>query len=201
MTFYETPRFPDYLAFGLQVSFAFATDLIEVNSGQVSTNARWSQPLRLFDGRTTHRTSTQRNEIEAFFAAIARGRANAFRIKDVTDYDADSRGVLTAISSSPSGTYQLGKTYTSGVTVFTREITKPNDPIVVAGGGTYNVDYTTGIVTHTAGPAPTGWTGTFDVPVQFLHDDLVWEVAAKKVSGGGEYLYIATQMQLREVRV
>lgn len=198
MTFIESPIFPDYLAYGLVVGPQFATDVIEVKSGRETTNRRWEQARRIWDGSTTHRTHAERNEISGFFAAVAIGRANAFRVRDVTDYTDDGAGVLTSVTSSPANTYQLGKTYVSGAYTHTRSIYKPRSPIVVTGGGSYSVDYTTGIVTHTAGPAPTGWTGEYDVPVRFDHDSLMWEIAAKN---GGNYLYVAREMRLIEVRI
>lgn len=198
MAFYESPRFPDYLAYGLVVSPMFATDIVRVNSGHESSNARWNQAIRMFDGATTHRTQAQKDEIDNFFHAVARGRANRFRIKDVTDYTDGGFGVLTAISGSPSNTYQLGKRATSGAQTYTRDIRKPIDPVSVSGGGTYSIDYTTGVLTHTAGAAPTAWTGEFDCAVRFDHDELEWEVAARS---GSSILYIARELRLIEVRV
>lgn len=193
--FLETPIFPDYLAYGLKLGPQFATDLLQVRSGFESSNERWAQPLRNWDGATTHRTSAQRAEIEAYFLSVARGRARRFRLRDVTDFQDQGRGVVTLVSGN---IYQLGKTYTSGAQVFTREIRKPRaGEVAVQGGGSYTLDDTTGRVTHNSGPAPTGWTGLFDVPVRFDHDVLTFTFAGRS---GGQPVFVADELRLVEVR-
>lgn len=193
--FIETPHFPDYFANGLKLGPEFATDLLEVRSGFEGSNKRWAQPRRIWDGSTTHRTEAQRAEIEAFFLSVAQGRANRFRLRDVTDYKDEGRGVVTLVSGS---IYQLGKTYTAGASVFTREIRKPRPgEVAVQGGGSYTLDDTTGRVTHNSGPVPTGWTGLFDVPVRFDHDVLTFTFAGRSA---GKPVYVADELRLREVR-
>lgn len=193
--FIESPVFPDYLAMGLELGPVFATDVIQVRSGFEGTNSRWSQALRTWDGATTHRTQAQRLEIEAFFLSVGRGRANGFRLRDVTDFQDEARGVVTLVSGS---VYQLGKTYTSGAQVHTRQIKKPRSgEVSVQGGGTYSLDNTTGLVTHTGGPAPTGWTGLFDVPVRFDHDRLAWNLAGRS---GGKPIFLAVELRMVELR-
>jgi uncharacterized protein (TIGR02217 family) len=158
--FIESPVFPDYRGYGLRLVPSFATDLIQVRSGFEGGNQRWSQPLRTFDGATAHRTQAERAAIEAFFVSVAKGRANQFRLRDITDYKDEGRGVVTLVSGN---VYQLGKTYTSGAQIHTRDIRKPRSgEVSVQGGGSYSLDFNTGRVTHTGGGAPTGWTGLFD---------------------------------------
>ena len=194
--FIETPVFPDYRGNGLELVPTFATDVIRVNSGHEASNLRWSQPLRVFNGATTHRTKAERDEIEAFFLAVAKGRANQFRVRDITDYQDEGRGVVTLVSGN---VYQLGKTYTSGAQVHTRDIRKPRSgEVSVQGGGTYSLDFTTGRVTHTGGGVPTGWTGLFDVPVRFDHDGLVFEFAGRSQA---KPVFLAQELRLVEVRV
>lgn len=194
MSFYESPRFPNYLAYGLELGPMFASDVVRVSSGHESTNQRWSQALRVFDGSTTHRTPAQRTEIESFFKTM-RGRTHRFRVKDLTDFLDDNAGIVTLVSGN---IYQMYKRYTSGAQTYDREIRKPVDPVVITGGGSYTVDYTTGRVTHNSGNAPTGWIGAFDVPVRFDHDELKFEVATRS---GGQIYYRATELRLVEVRV
>ena len=193
--FIETPVFPDYLAPGLELGPMFATDVIRVNSGHEASNVRWSQALRVWNGATTHRTEAERLAIEAFFLA-AKGRANPFRLRDITDYKDEGRGVVTLVSGN---VYQLGKTYTSGAQIHTRDIRKPRSgEVSVQGGGTYSLDTTTGRVTHTGGGVPTGWTGLFDVPVRFDHDQLVFEFAGRSQT---KPVFLAQELRLVEVRV
>jgi len=190
MAFLETPRFPDYLAFGLVVGPVDSRTRIRTDSGQVFTNLNWSHYLTRLDGTTTARTQAQRDEIDNFFRAV---RADGFRIRDYSDYQAGSSGVVTQLTST---TFQLGKTYTKGSATYTRKITKPVSAISVSGGGTYTVDYTTGIVTKVSGANPTGWTGEFDIPVQFEASELVWQVVAR---GAGGLMYIADELKMMEM--
>lgn len=192
MSFLETPRFPDKLAYGLVVGPLDSRTRIRTDSGQVTTNVNWAHYLTKFNGTTTHRNQSERDEIDAFFRAV---RAEGFRIKDWSDYKSDSRGVLTQLTST---TWQLGKTYTSGSATYTRKITKPINAITVAGGGSYSVDYTTGIVTKSSGADPTGWSGEFDVPVQFDADELFWQIATRAASG---LMYICDSLTLTEMRL
>lgn len=196
MSFYESPRFPDYLAYGLLVGPAFNTDVVRVKSGAESRNQLWEQELHEFDGTTTARTAAERLEITSFFRTM-KGRTHGFRIKDWSDYQDEGAGVLTLLGS-PANTYQLAKRYTSGNQTYDRPITKPvSGTVAIQGGGTYSLDTTTGIVTHTAGNAPTGWTGEFDVPARFDQDDLKWEVQG---SGSGR-LYLANSLKIVELRI
>lgn len=196
MAFYETPVFPDYLAYGLIVGPAFTTTVVRVQSGVESRNQIWEFDLRAFDGTTTHRTPKERNAITAFFLAM-RGRLHGFRIRDISDYKVEAgEGVVGAAIGSPSSGLQLMRRYTSGALTYDKPVFKPRSPIVLTGGGSYTVDYATGVVLYTGSP-PTGWTGTYDLPARFDHDELPWEVAAPH---GNDKLYIATQMRIVETR-
>lgn len=191
--FYESPVFPDYLAYGLVVGPAFNTTVVRVQSGAESRNQLWEYDLRAFDGTTTHRTQVERNEITAFFLAM-RGRLHGFRIRDVSDYQvAEGEGAFEQIDDTH---FQLHKYYSLQTLAYTRPIYKPRGVIEVDGAGSYTVDYATGIVTAT-GAVPSSWTGLFDVPARFDQDELPWEVAER---GAGGLLYIATSMRIIETR-
>jgi uncharacterized protein (TIGR02217 family) len=192
MSFHESPRFPDKLAYGLQAGPTDSRTRLRTESGRVTTNVNWAHFLTRFNGTTTHRSQADRDEIDAFFRAV---RANGFRIKDWSDYKSDGRGVLTQLSPT---TWQLGKTYTSGSATYTRTISKPVSAITVAGGGVYSVDYTTGIVTKTSGADPTSWSGEFDVPVQFDADELMWDIAARS---GDALMYVCDSLTMTELRL
>jgi uncharacterized protein (TIGR02217 family) len=193
MSFLETPSFPDQLAYGLVVGPIDSRTRIRTQSGQVTINRNWAHYLTKFDGTTTARTQAQRNEIDAFFRAVG---AEGFRIKDWSDYSAGSSGVCTLISGN---NYQLGKTYVAGSSTYTRKIQKPrNGTLSIAGGGSYTVDYTTGIVTRNSGAAPTTWTGEFDVPVQFDEDELVWQITTRAAGG---LMFVADNLVMTEMRL
>jgi len=193
MSFLETPIFPDQLAYGLVVGKTDSRTRIAMNSGAVVVNRNWAHYLTRFEGGTTARTQTQKNEIDAFFAAVG---VSGFRIKDWGDFEAGSSGVCTLISGN---SYQLGKTYVAGANTYTRKIQKPKSgTLAIAGGGSYTVDYTTGIVTRNSGAAPTTWTGEFDVPARFEVDELMWQIVDR---GGGGLLFIADNLTIMEIRL
>lgn len=193
--FYESPRFPDYLAYGLVEGPAFSSTVIQVKSGAESRNQQWSQELHTFDGSTTGRKQSERDEITSFFRTMA-GRINGFRIKDYADFQDGGAGLLRA--TTIANVYQLIKRYTSGSQTYNRDITKPISPIVLSGGGSYTVDYTTGLVTVVSGAIPTAWTGQFDVPARFDHDDLKWDLVTR---AGGGIIYQAQQLRIVELRI
>jgi uncharacterized protein (TIGR02217 family) len=190
MAFLETPRFPDYLAFGLVVGPVDSRSRIRTDGGQVFTNLNWSHYLTRLDGTTTARTQAERDEIDNFFRAV---RADGFRMRDYSDYQAGTSGVVTMLTST---TFQIGKRYTKGSATYTRKITKPVSSITVSGGGSYTVDYTTGIITKVSGADPTGWTGDFDIPVQFENSELTWQIVAR---AAGSLMYVADQLKMMEM--
>jgi uncharacterized protein (TIGR02217 family) len=193
MAFIETPAFPDQLAYGLVVGKTDSRTRVMMNSGATTVNRNWAHYLTRFEGGTTARTQAQKDEIDAFFAAVG---VSGFRIKDWSDFKAGSSGVCTLISGND---YQLGKTYVAGANTYTRKIQKPKSgTLAIAGGGSYTVDYTTGIVTRNSGAAPTTWTGEFDVPARFEVDELMWQVADR---GAGGLMFICDNLTIMEIRL
>jgi len=193
MAFIETPSFPDQLAYGLVVGKTDSRTRVMTNSGAVAVNRNWAHYLTRFEGGTTARTQSQKDEIDAFFAAVG---VSGFRIKDWSDFQAGTAGVCTLISGN---TYQLGKNYTAGSTTYTRKIQKPKSgTLAIAGGGSYTVDYTTGIVTRNSGAAPTTWTGEFDVPARFEVDELMWQVSTRAAGG---LMFICDNLTIMEIRL
>ena len=87
MAFYESPRFPDYLAYGLVVGPGYATSIVRTSSGREQRNQNWSVELHEFDGSTTTRTQAERDEIDAFFRTMY-GRTHGFRVKNYSDFQA-----------------------------------------------------------------------------------------------------------------
>ncbi len=182
MAFLESPRFPDAVSYGCQGGPTWQTAVIAVASGHESRNQVWESARHRYDvSHVYHSGDGGKLELlRAFFLAV-RGRLHGFRFRDPLDYAAASgEGLLTALGG---GTYQLVKRYTAGSSTYDRDITKPvASSVVIAGGGTYSLDDTTGIVTHSAGAAPTGWTGEFDVPCRFETD-----IMAASLEGQREY--------------
>ncbi len=171
MPFVETPRFPDAIARGTQFGPAYSTALARNIGGHEVRNKNWSMPL--YRGDVSHGAKTQAliDDLLAFFHHTA-GMYNGFRFKDFADFEAaGAEGTLTAIVADTS--WQLYKTYTYGAITATRKIQKPVTGVAFAGGGTYELDTATGIVTRTAGANPTSWTGEFDTPVRFNLDEFL----------------------------
>jgi uncharacterized protein (TIGR02217 family) len=193
MAFIESPRFPEYLAPGMVGGPSWRTEIVELMSGHEQRNAAWALPRQRYRINVHNLTQTQIEGLIAFMR-ITQGRLNGFRFRDPADYAAaGSAGVVTLISGND---YQLYKRYTSGANTADRKIIKPVRAISVAGGGTYSVNYTTGVVTRSSGAVPTGWTGSFDVPVRFGIDEMAVDV--HRVSVGGSFSWDVELVELRQ---
>lgn len=198
MAFIESPRFPDLVSFGALGGPGYQTDVVEVNSGAESRNQRWSMGRCQYEVSHAARLPTAYNALIAFFRN-AKGRANAFRFKDWSDFSATaSEGRFTSLSST---TFQMVKRYTSGSASEDRIITKPvSGTVTVTGGTLLSVNYTTGIVTMTSG-TPTSWSGEFDVPCRFDIDVMKGEIIDKsKRSGRNKFIMGWQSIPIIEVR-
>ncbi len=171
MEFIENPRFPDSISAGARFGPAYSTSVARAQGGAEVRNRGWTYPLCEGDVSFGVRTQQQLDDLLAFFHGVA-GMHKAFRFKNFSDYTAvGAQGALTVITADT--TWQMHKMYTYGALATPKKISKPCAGIVVSGGGTYAVDLTTGIVTRSAGPNPTGWTGTFDIPCRFNTDKML----------------------------
>lgn len=159
MSFIETPRFPDDIAYGAQGGPVYSTDLVTTAGGYEKRNQNWASARLKWDVGYT-RTQAQLDTLKAFFHAM-KGRANAFRFKDASDYSAtvaDGRVGAAAVGDGTPGPFQLVKRYTSGSTTTDRDIVKPvSGTVTVYKGGVaqtatthYTLDTTTGLVTWVA---------------------------------------------------
>lgn len=179
MSFIETPRFPDRLAYGAVGGPKFKTSIVTLVSGQEQRNIEWARTRGEWDVAHAVKTVAQYDELLHFFMAM-RGAAYGFRFKDWLDYQVDSgEGVAAYVAGSPTGQWQLYKRYTAGATTYDRKIVKPiasGFAVSVNGGDVsgFSLDTTTGIVTisGTSGSDTVTWTGTFDVPVRFDTDHM-----------------------------
>lgn len=170
MAFLETPRFPEDISYGAAGGPGYSTDVVVMGSGYEQRTVRWSQSRCKYDVAHGLKSQAQLDTLLAFFRAV-KGRGHGFRYKDWLDFQASgAAGVLTLISGDD---YQMFKRYSSGALSEDRKITKPiSGTVSISGGGTYSVNYTTGVVTRTAGAVPTGWSGQFDVPCRFETDQM-----------------------------
>lgn len=194
MAFYESPRFPERIAFGAVGGPEYVTTVTRVVGGAEQRNGAWSYPLHRWDVSQGIKSQADFQTLRAFFLA-ARGRLHGWRFKDWTDFSAahtgDEKGVVSGLTSQ---TFQLVKRYTSGAQTSDRKIVKP-----IASGFelkdtgvtlTLTTDYTlntvTGVVTTTAPrtAANLTWSGEFDLPMRFDTDSLRARVEARTVSKG-----------------
>lgn len=193
MAFLETPRFPELISYHAVGGPAYLTTVVQVESGSEYRDQAWTQALSKYDVSHAARTKAYSDQIVAFFR-IARGRTNGFRFKDWADFEDKGGGIFVMLTST---TFQMYKRYTSGSSTEDRKITKPVSPVVVTGGSSPSVNYTTGVVTVSSG-TPTSWTGTFDVPCRFDTDDLKGEILD---SSGGIFVMGYQSIPIVELRL
>lgn len=157
MSFIESPRFPDDIAYGAVGGPGYSTDVVVVASGYEKRNQNWASARRRYEVAYI-RNQTQMDALVAFFHAAA-GKANGFRLKDHADYTvAVSAGRIgsAAIGDGTPGPFQLVKRYTSGANTTDRAVQKPVTATLYKGGAAqtagvhYTLDSATGLVTWLA---------------------------------------------------
>lgn len=197
MSFYEI-RFPLNISYGASGGPAWNTSVVDSVSGAEQRNQVWANPLGKWEVALHARPRADIDALIALFHVV-QGRTYGFRFRDEKDYresDNDGSGVVTLISGN---NYQMVKRYTVSGQSRNRKIAKPvNGTIQVQGGGTYAIDYTTGIITRTAGAIPSGWTGEFDVPARF---DIDHSDVAALARSGNELILGWASIAIQEIRV
>lgn len=172
MSFIETPRFPESISAGSKFGPGYSTSVARNFGGFEVSNQNWLMPL--YEGDVSHGVKDQDglDDLLAFFHGVA-GRHNGFRFKNFNDYSVDTTsGTLVELTANT--TWQLYKTYIYGALSKARKITKPvSGTVSVSGGGSYSLNYTTGVLTRNSGSNPTGWVGEFDTPVRFDIDQML----------------------------
>lgn len=163
MSFIESPRFPDGVAFDAVGGPQFLTDLVELESGYEQSNQIWSAPRRRYSIALVPMEEADRDAALAFVLAVAKGRANQFRLKDWNDYTTTHSNGRLGSGAVGTGlpTYQAIKRYTSGSYTHDRDLKKlvaststvkrgGSDVTVGAGAGQIAIDTTTGVITFVA---------------------------------------------------
>lgn len=162
MAFYESPRFPDAIAYGALGGPAYATDVIAFDSGHEVRAIKWSVARARYDVAHAVKTPAEYATLLAFFRAM-RGRAHGFRFKDWLDFAATSAEGRLGAGAAGTGlaAYQLIKRYATASPYEDRDIKKPvsgsvtvyrnASPVAVgAGAGQIAIDTSTGLVTFVA---------------------------------------------------
>lgn len=149
-------RFPDDISYESTGGPEFSTEIITTQNGCEQRNINWTHSRGRYNISHGIKTAEQLAELIQFFR-VHKGRALAFRFKDWTDYRAEKQ--LIGIGNNTKTTFQLIKTYTSGNNSYVRKITKPvYDTLDIYCAdikqvkNTYEVSYTTGIVTFSIPP-------------------------------------------------
>ncbi len=180
MAFLETP----FLAYEISAwavgGRGWKTTVVETYGGDEFRNAAWttargewdiSEALRSTNPLNAYNYVVLRNQHR-----LCRGMLHGFRFRDPLDYKDEGSGTVVAIDATH---WQLYKSYASTPLSETQIIQKPEPVnaaspgyagVVIAGGGTYTLDYNTGIITKVSGPSPTSWVGQYHVPVRFVED-------------------------------
>lgn len=202
MAFYETPRFPDAIAYGALGGPEFMTTVVASGSGREARNAAWAYPKHRWDVSQGINGQADFEALRAYFMTM-RGRFHGWRFKDHSDYTAThANGVVTGITAT---TFQLVKRYTSGAQTLDRIITKPVTgtlEIKVSGVVTgHTVNTVTGVVTIGTAPAAATvtWSGQFDVPMRFDTDRLQARIESRNAQAG--LLHLWDSIPIVEVRV
>lgn len=194
MAFYETPRFPERISYGVSGGPGFRTQIAESLASFEHRAGAWVYPRHRWDVSQGLNAPAAWVELRAFFMTM-RGRLHGWRFKDWADYQAThdgstERGIVQGLTST---TFQLAKRYTAGAQTVERQISKPraggfelrDTGVTLTVTTDYTLDDTTGIVTTTAPrtAANLTWAGEFDVPCRFDTDDLRSVIVARNGAG------------------
>lgn len=198
MNFHEI-RFPASLSFGSVGGPERRTEIVTLANGFEERNSPWADSRRRYDAGVGMRSLDDIETLIGFFEA-RHGQLYGFRWKDWTDYKScpPSRTVAHRDQRIGRGdgvtkSFQLSKTYRSGISDYTRLITKPVSGTVLAAladdnmaeGVHFEVDETSGFITFADAPdAGVEITAgfEFDVPVRFDADRL--EMSLHSFSAG-----------------
>lgn len=180
-------------------------DRIEVDSGAVQANIIWPRSRRQYEFGSVPMRRSDWQTLEALHE-VTEGGAYGFLLEDPKDSSVSiSEGVVTGPSSSP-GEYHMYKRYTEAVSGRTkdRRITRPKaSSILVYVSGVLTsaqISDTDGTMHITGNPSASlvTWSGTFYVPVQFLDDNLDWDLL-RPGSDAEDRLLAGTSVVLQEI--
>jgi len=190
MSFIETPRFPDIIAYGSSGGPEYRTRIAENEDGKETRNNRRQTPKHKYNVGVGANTSEKLALLRDYFHAML-GRRNGFRFKDFNDYSTASHmglavtatdHILVGTVDGVNDEFQLVKRYTVGSLELVRTIKKPvagtiliSIDDVTESPSNYTEDTTTGIITFNTPPSigeVVKGGCQFDVPVRFTSDSL-----------------------------
>jgi uncharacterized protein (TIGR02217 family) len=185
---FDNVRFPSSIALGAVGGPERRTDVVLTASGREQRNSRWADSRRKYNVGYGVKSLADIHAVLAFFEE-RRGRLHSFRFKDVADFKScpPSQAVSASdqrlgIGNGTVASFQLVKSYGSGLRNYQRTITAPVAASVVVALNAvattaFTVNEPAGMITFNAGNIPpTGAIVTagfeFDVPVRFDTDEL-----------------------------
>lgn len=194
MSFHDV-QFPTDISYGSSGGPVFSTVVIETESGAEHRVSRWNDPRHQYDAVYGIRDHEDIARVKEFFIA-RKGKANAFRWKDWTDYTsnptdpsfaqtAGTADQILGVGDGTVSTFQLCKSYNSGPVSYVRKIEKPVEGTVriwlngVEQLSGWSVNTDSGLITFTSPPSNTVVVAAsfqFDVPVRFMDDDLLAKI-------------------------
>ncbi|WP_420102067.1 phage distal tail protein, Rcc01695 family [Bosea sp. (in: a-proteobacteria)] len=196
MSDFHEVRFPLDIARGARGGPERQTQIVTLASGREVRNSRWAHSRRRYDAGLGVRSLDALAEVVSFFEE-RRGRLYGFRWRDRLDCKsgppsreprADDQ--LIGTGDGVTATFQLCKSYGSGMEAYRRDIAKPvTGSVILAVDGTaqppeaFVCEMTTGLVTFASGhvPAPGAAVSAgfaFDVPVRFDTDAIEVDLSA-----------------------
>lgn len=164
---------------------SYNTTVITLGNGQEIRVANWDDGRVQFNAGLGVRSLTDLRSLVSFHRR-RKGIRRPFLVRDMLDYEV-SRSVdgeaLFATGNGVTASFQLKKNYVDDFNTDTRTIRKPEqgtvkiyvNTVLKTEGVHYTIDYSTGVVTFTAGNIPAlnaalEWEGRFYVPVRFVED-------------------------------
>lgn len=194
MNFHEV-RFPENLSFGSTGGPERRTEIVTLANGFEERNTPWAHSRRHYDAGAGLRSLDELEALVAFFES-RRGQLYGFRWKDWADHKSCRPSQTVGHFDQEIGrgdgvtkTFQLVKTYASGIQSYTRPIEKPvAGTVIVAIAGdpkVANVEFTvnveTGGFSFTTAPdigalVTAGFE--FDIPVRFDTDRITTSISS-----------------------
>ena len=141
MAFYESPRFPERIAYGAQGGPEWSTTVVVTVSGKEQRAGAWTYPRHRWDVSQGIKTQADFEALRAHFMTV-RGRLHGWRFKDWAEFQClIAEGKVSGLTGT---TFQLLKRYTSGaqtMTIGTASVAVSLDStspsaVIAAGGST-----------------------------------------------------------------
>ncbi|WP_293794944.1 DUF2460 domain-containing protein [uncultured Bosea sp.] len=189
-------RFPLDVARGARGGPERQTQIVTLASGREVRNSRWAHSRRRYDAGLGIRNLDALAAVVSFFEE-RRGRLHGFRWRDQLDWkscrpsqEPAPTDQVIGVGDGVAASFQLCKTYGTGASAYSREISKPCDGTVriamdgvELAGTAFSCNLSTGQVTFAVGsipPAAAVLTAgfAFDVPVRFDTDAIEVDLSA-----------------------